>query len=1736
MTLQLAASRVSLDDFLGSNLKTKKYNWSSLSFYYILWNDPDLLESSVKFELLPVSDALSDTRYFDHRHLLVSPERGIAAGFAHHELSQIVRVLNLQVENNDASVPEFEIMDYLFLHFLVKLLSSDTAAQVQGSLNPSYSQETLRDPILRSVLQNSTLFVESVISRGFQEKVYGMTPAASVPLYWLNHFSLHVPIYTEKLASQESLVSGQGLIQYLEFAHAYNRFVLKFTRSTEESRTNSLYTLFLNAVFVRATRVPSELEAYFLDRPRVDVAPIRADDNVSILLSELTRNLVRSAGLVTAKPIQGFEILLSYQSVKCYFARIAGSGEGKYAFYAYFSPVINSIYPNMWRMFKVKRTSGKSPTDSLTRFRAQVVSWKDGDSSEAALSRYATYYLLEWLPDSAEFVARNYLEYLANPLSFQNKVVLSNQRDSHDILVKVPEMFVSTHTLSATHHWLITSDGRFLIWNRRHAETDAMIQDTIFILNAANREITRAFFNVINLLDLFPNLKVDQLKKHFEYGQSTQFGCKLLRFADFSDFQYPIAGSNHSAVSTGEVYLEMRGNQLLIDDNKPVICRGLIQVSTLKYYDPRGLPIFKLEKEKIRIIRTILPTQPPELSENSLDYCKLHIGEDVFYFPQYGPNSPDRVYSVFDFGPIHGKYIVTRGGKFYQELNRNNIKVPLFLCYYIMVTLGLEIRDKNLLNIKTISEHYRISVSFSGSRPIKFQEDTEEKLVEVVLEMLKTSSKFVYRESGATALEPSISMLNAIIREKFFPHNATFLSFLIACGQLMERSDLYYNFAKNLEHGKRNELYHNVVQDRFEYIDLISDPESVRQFFHALNKWLYHWFQFWVMLLPIQESANDPENDAVITYAEYSRRLTEKASSKLGQKPSDMTRFYLVFMPHGTSEVADALFMFPILYRHSKTIFTNLPYAGNLKEYLAASHTLQPERFYVTIGSRAESSKYTSGGLMSVYFSETRRAYGDFSLLQKQRAGLSSYRIENVYQLRELMFGDQDVFSRILHDVNVGVARVLKGNVTELELKTYLEDCLSGKKTGAYQFVLYLIREFRPSVLESRDWLEKYFLAKIGRIHDSFADLMYALSPFLDRLKLQLSQESENQDARRTAKALLERVLILNGSNTPFLTDPETIQPARGARNNLLEKLFHFVEDFANAALIQTRYRFHSIFFQLNRELLSARLGALQLYTIKFRLLMFGRDNVYRPKVVQSPALFLVTAEEGEFISPGEGRLALALKETKKREYARMLNEIREMGPCIGGRKEDYTSAELQFCLSFMAMYQLVSPYTNIKRLRKRVMFYYYYLEIFIAVKILAKHFIQNELVWLLSVIYTCSKCTQLLQRFYSFILTNRILETGPLRQKMDIVFLFVKAILVNSGKIYTSDGDDAVTFGESMRLSAETQESISADKKFLERFYWYILETHLKITNINGVKTMLDRQISIQFQPVFADTKPLYNPPGFTAYTKPELTDAEKQRIEEYRELRLRKMSGAPAKKEPKDSAGTPRVVAKPKELTEEEKTAKVIRDAETRDLVIAGYEYEMSIPDTDRFIELCTLIKFVTRKDNAGNSDEKGSIDSRDKKNELNAKIQGILEGVKGTEKTFRLGSQTYDLEEIFLKLGQWRSFYLTRMRVLEMKLEPEEHAVVLSCSNDIDEKTDVVKQVVESEWTDEEQETTKGEKKTDNPVRDLYRVVKDEVYEELIKYIDKILFRIPTRTSAERKHSYHFVREIVGIRGLM
>ena len=1652
MSVTLAATRKQLLELTEKFSRSPNYDWDAISLYYVCWNDPSSLAETIDFALLPIQDAWTDTRVYTHRHLLASVETVVAGGVSHKTLDRIVVELHLQRENNTEVIPEFDIVDFLFFAFLVQLKSGFYINQVQN-LQASYGLYNLADLQDKAILQlvsNSIPAIENLISRGFALRVFGQAPS-SVPIYWNEHFMLYCPIYTNSIPDGDSHETTEAAALFT-FSRAYNDYLLKFTRSAESTRTGAQLALFMNAIAVRTSRAPHH-QFMFADRLKDGVEPL--EDTAPMPIEEITRQLRNAAGVMVVEPIQLFKTIISYQQVRCYKAFLTQTRIG------YFSPVVNGIYPNMWRLMKVARQDGDYSSEPLTKTRAQVLAWSLGDSSDEAIAKYSRYVLLVFNPTQKFFSVFNYGAYLQNPGKLKSAVVLSNQRNSTDVMVAVPDMFVTAQSISATHHWMITQAGLLLIWNRRHLETENMVIETMFVFNTATKSALRNYFNVLIMNDLFQNLNLPALKASFVYGQSSQIGCRLLTFSGFTTLKYPETVKSGSATflekargsELDDTYFEMRGNQILLSESIPILYRGTIQIARLSMYDPKSIPLLTKDGSKLRIIkqvRDVPESSRMQVLETVIDYCELKIGDDVFYFAQYKTPVHDvEELSVFDFGPISGKYILTRNGRFYQELNRNNLKIPLFLVYYIIESTGLKVFDKNLLNIRQISEYYRISVSFSGGRKVVFAEKTEEQLINVLNQMIRTDNRTNFQETLPAALEATISVSNAIIKEKLLPHNGTFLSFLIACGQLMTRHEYYFKFAVDIDHIPKSKMLENAVYDRFQFLDIRGNPEQTRQFFHVLNIWLYWHFQFWVMLLPIYQDPTETETMFKIDYAEYERRLNKQAQNSLGGLPAELTRYYLVFMPHDATDVKEGKFLYPISFGKSKSIYApGSTYIGSLRDYLACSDSVRHEEFYITIGSRAGASKYLNGGLTQVYFSETRRAYGEFSLAMKTSASMpQGYRIENVYELPKLLSGDQMTFSRILHDVEFGFAKLTLAGVTTKTLADYASGVLQGTRQGAYQFVLWQWQKSGIVSLTSKldSLTEKYYLARLEKPHQSLTDLLTRLQPLFKKLDAQLDKQFQE-----TTAEIQRSISFLKTLDTLPVVWERAGQRTLPSNKSYRTRLFNLVNSLANNPDAVVKYRVQRFFYKLNSELFSVRVGAFQPYTVKFRLLM-SLDTGYAPRSVPHPELFTLDAAMNMLKQTKRGMDVTMADQVKAfDQIKRIAREVEQMGGVSQGRAVKLHSADLLPCLQFLSLFQLISPNTTLQRLRKRCILYREHL-IWLTVNApLCLHFIENQTGFVFSLILTCIKCTQVLKNFHNALVAMEV--QGRTRQRIVAVVLFLKSIFARSS------GDETVAGPSRNNFMYE---------KFLDRYYNYIMTVHLGI-NTGSPSTLLDKEIEKYFAANHLEGIASYNS-KFIPYTTGPVSSVELQSNE------------------------------------------------------------------LETFVDICQLLKLLIAGPAA-----KSSEDIEEKQKSLRAKIQALLSGSNKGESYLRYEGKEYDLQYIFTQSSVWKMFYLSRMRALASpKLSVSVQALVRFTQNDISLVPDIVKEFVESEYTDTEQPRYRDargkyvdDSKTDNPLAELAEKVRDSIPKAAEEVIDHQWFGMEKVDSSKRKSRYHYVREVLAL----
>ena len=1361
-------SRKSLLSIIEDGILKNKYKWRQINLYYVLWNEP--IDGAVlpDFEILTIEDALLLNVHYQNRHLLASLQPGIASSTVPREIYEIVRELKLKRESNTENIPEFDIVEYLFIHFLTKLRSSYARTIVQRlETNAAlYNNESLVSDETKILFKQYESQIQDAISDGFHEKVFADSSAPSI---WRTFFKLQCPIYLfGDRTNINSKPVGKDFVE-MSFVNAYNSYVLKVTRLDSASITSAMVSLLSNAIFARLHRISNEYSEMFIDKLLSNIQKPVDNTNMHVDLKSLAHRLSVAAGEMVTKPLQMFEKMLAYEHVKCFKANITVENNGgRTVNFGYFSPVINGIYPNMWRLMKISRPNVNFNLAQLALTRSQVVDWTDGMNVDASTP---IYYLLKWNLENERFVAIDYATYLKTPGTFEGITVLSNQRDHSDKLVCLTKDVVSLSLISVSHHWMLTSDDRLLVWHQRHLETDNMLHEAMFTLNETNYLLP--FFNVMDLRKLFPALDIDFIKNTFNHNLNSEVACRLFdlrKFLDITNTKFIEADEvSHRAIAAGGgyddgSYFEMKGVKFQLDDK--LVRRGTIEVCSMRSFNSHGVPFVRIEDNKMVVVTGIKFEGDRRLvTVTRYDYCELRIGEAVSYFPCYMERNATDPAEIHDYGLLNRRYILTKSGKLLQQYNRSLVNLSLFIISYIMEQLKMEPVDRSLKDIKRISEIFKVRVSFSKLAHVNFKENTESQLKGVLGHFTNSNGRYVYHEPESIQKSfASIDYTNEIIRKRLLPSNGTFLTFLAACGQLMQRPEFRFTLHDKLSVPNK-QLHPNPLMQMFMHIDLLRQPEDVISFFYQLNLWLYFNFQFWVLLLPIPFQRKHEMVRPVFNYTEYQKIIGKTSDFELDLIRSDMTRFYLVFMPSNVTDLDDGVFLYSILFNRNKSyVNPSQLYAGNLTEYLAASSTLHHEQFYVTPASKQNSRKYANGKLHQLFLSEMRRAYTGQVVMHRNKPG--KFRVENTYKLRELLEISPDIFSRILSDVEHGYAAILKDDVTNDELSKYVEGALKKSLSACGLFVVFLMANFfsvrYEKQLNETSYMAEHHTAILGLHQKTLSEVCESKKVMFEILKRQLGDNERSLQIERTQANDLYIAYINSENKLGFELPVEQPVP------EMANRVFTFMSTFYGSSNPVLKYRFIRLLEGCNGQLFGILYGALKLYTLKFRKL-FHHVDAFKPIAVPDKNLFLFEADAMMLVSMPINAMSSADKLQQEAKYNNMMG-LREF---IGGQQKPLTSVDFCRCALILSLAFLLDQRSTFVRFTTRPLYFYYHLSWFCYIPDLRRHYVENNLRMVLIICFACSNCFELLSTFFRKLLADK--TTSP---NYKILTLFISALL----------------------------------------------------------------------------------------------------------------------------------------------------------------------------------------------------------------------------------------------------------------------------------------------------------------------------------------------------------------------
>lgn len=1354
-----------------------KYDWSVIQLYYVTFDsNVNNISVDMKYNIRPLLDHYQQLENGKTSFLLVDVViPGISLNNENMSVQKLFTKLNLAKEVQNLPV-EFQLMKYMFLRFLSLIYLSDAIA-IQGDV-PLFSRKQLQEFKLST--EDSDELLVNLFNNGFSSIYINNDDKL---FQWDNFMRFNISIYTP----QTDVFTQQEL----DFINTYNNYILKMLlmyKQDPDMFNVPLRSLLDRVVTHRRRYLELKYDHFFIDDVKVKLTD---ESSVVFSVDELVLKMNNICSNLVLRPLHIDVIQNRFDHVKCVKAKSWDSTH-----FGYYCPVINGIYPNMWKLYKVATVAQYNELP-LIKTKIEVVSWNGGDVNKVSNYPYYVILIHNIKPDlSSEFTAIPYFRYLNNMSSFTNKICLSNHKELHSSLNlhRLSADVIDSEYMPIGYNWMIKIEDnkpKIYIWHRRHFDTNHAYIERLYQYQNTNSFHDQ--WNVFEMHRLFSNIPLN-IVSYFDYGKTNQLGCRMFSVVTFADLTFQNLTKDTFVSRTKNVtnvnwYFEMTGQRVMLpgkiaDETIQTVYSGTIQICHSNQYDSNNVPFILLDSENINYVSTFRNN----VQVKPYNWCRLAIkypeaNRTTFtYFQQYTSRRSSDPFAYTDFGLINGRYAITSKTitfdpaelYLHQELQLNSINVPLVIFTHDLKRFPKIENAPNLNNLKETAKYYHADVTFSGGRKLSFGE--------LNLDQMNRYSVELYKNNTAITLPPefyhpqfyyTIEELNQIIDNRFFPVGGTFLTFLMNCGLLMQKREFKFQMNATVDSVQRIKPFYNEVSDAFMYLNLRDDFKNVTQFFNSLNVWLYRHFQFWVYLLPIPDNDDSDKLYHVINYQAYVDKINTIQKHSGAIKPT-YHRYYLVFMPYGETSITKGRFIYSFTFSKNKSINrTNNIYAGDLSEYLAISeHVSNPGLFHVTHESRLNSFDYVNGNLRRIYFDEMNRI-----ATNSQPKPQTNDVLFNIYSLDNCLKLPYAEFQKIMFDVQGGIAK-FKAN-TSKKLDYVLTEVFDENKLYPYQFVIYLMlsstnnaavkNPVYPKLLElvrnsnsqlnsNKEllFLENYFLVLVDQPHMTFSECIQTAKPLIEKISNQL----DNYD---------ETLLLLKKELDGLLT-VEIL--------NVERPLFHYAYPFLSKMDLFVRsskdsLRYTGFIKTLESELINIKSGLLGPFVRYFDLQLNDKiTKTFKPSPIDRAYFKL-------------DRQILTLTKTVRGKS----NNVNVMDDQLTYIQETQTSLDdINNVLMLIALDRLNTAPFNLNFMRECPLLYYHYLSIFISFKEYTRVFVSEHFAFVFEIVYILKKCTSELQSF-ARVLIALLAEKNiqlDMQNKCRLLIISIMSLL-DSNMIYSN-------------------------------------------------------------------------------------------------------------------------------------------------------------------------------------------------------------------------------------------------------------------------------------------------------------------------------------------------------------
>ncbi len=600
-------------------------------------------------------------------------------------------------------------------------------------------------------------------------------------------------------------------------------------------------------------------------------------------------------------------VFLRNESDKDIYCAVVGS--------EYYQPMYPQLFPGMWR--KVN-----------TSVKPQAWNNSPKKLSELAPVSPEEFNYVMIVKEANSITA---VDYFSNVNKTSGMYLSSKYTDTMDVGRYYPLQDLHKNSWASHHYeFLISSKNkqRVYFWTRRASERVGKVIDLV-------RESPRELATMSTIITL--DFKGEAIFNFFDVVAEGKLGCRLLSL-QLDDMTFKMNSARH--------YYEMKGHRR-VDFN---VCVGSVYPCETAHYSINSIPFIQFNGTGMMQIMTRYDPAKPVLTRHH--WCKLEMHKKnqdktiVYYRKGENESNPKLPLYIPIYTESYRSYVIYNSGSgdttmklIEQDSGNAGLNMDTASPFIVYSQLDNNTAVEFPYSVyKKIGSTYDWKITYDAGN-----QDSNLKLAKKDLLPLLYSNATIIKPKSAnirtsnnvlkiTENKPDAAQVERYIREWFFPDDASALSFLRACGYLMTRKSMKYEFNQRVGIASRVEahIHRNPVLDKFMYMDLepITNFAQIYDFFYALNLWLMHYFQFWVVLYKVPSDLSS-EEEYISSWQDLERRTKVDKVAEMG-----LHQYYIIVMNADAKELTDGQFAYSLWFKENKNVDGRKSYFGDLIDFL----------------------------------------------------------------------------------------------------------------------------------------------------------------------------------------------------------------------------------------------------------------------------------------------------------------------------------------------------------------------------------------------------------------------------------------------------------------------------------------------------------------------------------------------------------------------------------------------------------------------------------------------------------------------------------------------------------------------------------------------------------------------------------------------------------------------------------